>query len=42
MTDQLPPPCDHPPLYEQDGICWLCEEFAGQEDALQLLQEYQK
>jgi hypothetical protein len=31
--------CDHPELLTKDGICHLCNEFEGQEDALNLLED---
>lgn len=33
------PTCDHPRLLVQDGVCFLCEEFDGQTDALNLLKD---
>lgn len=31
--------CDHPELLTKDGLCHLCEQLDGQEDALQLLED---
>lgn len=31
--------CDHPRLLVKDGVCFLCNEFDGQEDALNLLED---
>ena len=31
--------CDHPRLLVKDDICFLCREFDGQEDALNLLED---
>jgi hypothetical protein len=31
--------CDHPELLVKDGVCFLCSEFDGQEDALNLLED---
>jgi len=28
------PSCDHPRLLVKDGVCFLCDQFDGQTDAL--------
>src|SRR5699024_6020638 len=34
MTEPHYPTCDHPRLLVQDGVCYLCDQFDGQTDAL--------
>ena len=34
MTAHNYPTCDHPRLLVQDGVCHLCDQFDGQTDAL--------
>ena len=30
--------CDHPHLLVKDGVCFLCDQFDGQTDALEEIQ----
>ena len=39
MSKTTYPTCDHPRLLVQDGVCFLCDQFDGQTDALTELKE---